>query len=82
MSVLNIATDFAGQVGVNPRRVCIVSNDNLSAVTTLNYLKSATLMGYPILPTDQIFMSYSGGSGIFKPVISGSNITLSAIATG
>ena len=82
MPVLNIATDFAGQVGVIPRKVAILCNDSLGTVTTLNYLKSATKMGYPLLPTDQVFVDYSGGSGIFRPNIVGSNITLVQIAAG
>lgn len=83
MSILQIKTDFAGQASVNPRLVRIVTNDDLSTVTSLNWLKEAEANGYPILPTDFLAIAYSDGSGWFVPNIDlNGNITLVSIDSG
>lgn len=76
MAILQITTDFPGQVGVFPRLVRVLSDDDYATVTAAGYLNSAAGMGVTILPTDFIFASYSDGFGSFNPTISGSNITL------
>lgn len=79
MSILQIKTDFVGQISVNPRLVRIVTDNNLSTVTSQNWLRQAELNGYPFLPTDFVAVAYSGGSGWFFPSIDlNGNITLEA----
>lgn len=81
MSILQIKTDFVGQVSINPRLVRIVTNDNINTVTSLNWLKKEEENGYPIYPTDFIAVSYNGGSNWFYPTIdSDGNITLHQMA--
>jgi len=58
MSIKTITTDFAGQVGVNPRLVRIVSNDDYETITESNYLKGAIAMGYQFYPTDLVAVAY------------------------
>lgn len=78
MSILQIKTEFVGQISVNPRLVRIVTNDNLNTITTQNWLKQEESNGFPIYPTDFIAISYNGGSNWFLPTIDGNgNITLS-----
>lgn len=89
MAILSITTDVAGQTGgfiggVVPRRVAIVSTDNLATVTTAGYLNNASKeTGFNILPTDVIDMWYGYVSGnstgtfeVFTPSISNGVITL------
>lgn len=84
MSIISIYTDVAGQIGVKPRRVAILSSDNLATVTTAGYLNQANLQGYTIEPTDEICMWYGyssflspGTFGIFTPdITNGGLITL------
>lgn len=79
MPILQIKTDFVGQLSVNPRLVRIVTNDDLATVTSLNWLKQAEANGYTIYPTDFIAVAYSGGSAWFNPSIDiNGNITLVA----
>jgi|SRR5579862_6389411 len=59
MGILSITTDTAGQVNVNPRRVKIITNDNLATITTAGYLNPISLQGYIILPTDFLDIDYS-----------------------
>lgn len=77
MPILQITTDFAGQVGVSPRLVRLLCDDDYADVISSGYLNSAAGLGTPILPTDFVFVSYSGGWGSFNPTIVGTNITLS-----
>lgn len=76
MAILQLTTDFAGQVGVYPRLVRLLSDDNYATVTGSGYLNNAAASGVSILPTDFIFASYAGGFTTFNPSIVGSNITL------
>lgn len=62
MGILQITTDTTGQIGVNPRRVKIITTSDLTAVTTAGYLNPATLEGYTIYNTDIIDMWY-GATG-------------------
>lgn len=76
MTILQITTDFAGQVGILPRLVRLLSDDDYSTITGAGYLNGAAAMGVTILPTDFIFASYSDGYGSFNPSFSGPEITL------
>lgn len=58
MGIVKITTDVPAQIGVAPRRVKIISTDNLATVTAAGYLNSATLEGYTIYNTDIIDMWY------------------------
>lgn len=92
MGIVSINTDLPGQIGVRPRRVKIVSTDNLATVTTAGYLNGATLEGYTIYNTDVIDMWYGATIGAnltivtpgtfesFTPSFSNGVITLVAYA--
>ena len=71
MGILQISTDVPAQIGEAPRRVKIISSDNLAAVTTAGYLHAATLEGYTIYNTDIIDMWYGAvglaGGAIYTP---------------
>lgn len=58
MSIVQITTDVAGQINVNPRRVKIIATDNLATVTTAGYLNAKNLMGFALYATDVIDMWY------------------------
>jgi len=62
MGIKSITTNVAGQIGDEPRRVMILTTDNLAAVTTAGYLNRKNLLGYTIYPTDIIDMWYSYAS--------------------
>jgi hypothetical protein len=83
MPILQFTTDVPGQINVNPRKVSIVSSDNFATVTTAGYLNAQLNdQGYPIYPTDFIFMCYNFGVltppsfSIFTPSITNGVITL------
>lgn len=71
MGIVNITTDVPGQIGVKPRRVKIISTDNLATVTTAGYLNGVILEGYTIYNTDIIDMWYgatiSSGPTVVSP---------------
>jgi len=84
MGIVQITTDVPAQIGVAPRRVKILSSDNLATVTAAGYLNTASLEGYTIYATDIIDMWYSyvsqnnpGTYAVFTPAISNGVITLS-----
>lgn len=91
MGIVSITTDLPGQIGVRPRRVKIISTDNLATVTTAGYLNGATLEGYTIYNTDIIDMWYGATTGAnltivtpgtfesFTPSFSNGVITLVAL---
>jgi hypothetical protein len=64
MGILQITTDVPGQIGVKPRRVKIITTDNLATVTTAGYLNNVSLEGYTIYNTDIIDMWYSAVGGL------------------
>lgn len=84
MTILQMATDFAGQVGYVPRRVKIQSTDSYATVTAAGYINGA-INGVTIAPTDIIDMIYnfntSTGIGSYAellPSFSNGILTLSA----
>lgn len=91
MGILSINTNTTGLVGytIEPRRVTMVTTDNLATITTAGYLNNFNKSGFAILPTDVLDVLYSfnqttklGTFGIFQPVFSGvagsQTITLNA----
>ena len=66
MTILSIYTDTTGQIDVSPRRVKIITTDNLATITTAGYLAGAYREGYIMKPTDvfDIIYSYSVTSGV------------------
>jgi hypothetical protein len=81
--LFSISTDSPGQIGVNPRRVKIITYDDLATVMTAGYLNPAALEGYTIYPTDVIDLYYNyvsatnpGTYSEFYPTISNGIITL------
>ena len=89
MGILQITTDTAGQINVNPRRVKIITTDSLSTVTTAGYLNPAQLEGYVILPSDVLDIWYGATSvaipgtySVFLPSISNGVITLTQYVDG
>lgn len=80
MPILQIVTDTTGQVNVNPRRVKIVTSDDLSTVIEAGYLNRNT-SGLNFVSTDVFDISYAyangvGIYGLFLPVFDGQSITL------
>lgn len=85
MPILSITTDTAGQIGVNPRTIKIVTTDSFSVITTAGYLNTTNSQGYLIEPTDTLDIIYSfvqttntGTYGKFLPSFSNGVITLEA----
>jgi len=78
MPILQLTTDFAGQVGIQPRLVRLLSSDTYSTITAPGYVSGVSGMGVVLEPTDFVFASYDGGFGSFNPVFSGSTVTLVA----
>src|SRR6266568_1081663 len=77
MSII-VTTDFAGQIGVNPRLVRVLTTDTLTAIVAPGWLNTTNLLGQSILPTDVLFVSYEGNNfGLFSAAIAGNGqITL------
>jgi hypothetical protein len=83
MSIQNLVMDVAGQIGVNPRRVKMITTDSLATITTAGYLNSQNLEGRALYPTDILDVIYlynaatnSGTYGEFLPSFSAGVITL------
>lgn len=72
MGIRQITTGFAGEVGVNPRLVRIVTTDAYADIIAPNYLNNAAVReGFNFLPSDIIFMHYGNLNGLFSPIITG-----------
>jgi hypothetical protein len=77
MTILSITPeDAAGQVGIKPRKVAIISTDTLAVVTAPGYLNGTANTNLTIQPTDEIHMIYGynastgvGTFAIFIPTI-------------
>lgn len=87
MTILSIMPeDTAGQVGVKPRKVSILSTDSLAVVTATGYLNGTSLQGITLYPTDIIWMTYAystltgtGTFAVFSPTFSNGLITIAEI---
>lgn len=87
MAILEFTCDVAGQINVNPRRIKIITTDNLATVTAAGWLnrQGQVLQGFSFYNTDVIDMNYSynvathaGTYGVFLPSVASSGvITLS-----
>lgn len=83
MAIISIVTNTAGQGGAHPRRVKIITTDDLATVTTSGYLNQTHNNGYPMLSTDIVDMDYlyntltrSGTYAAFTVTVNGGNVTL------
>lgn len=80
MTILQLTTQFVGQVGVEPRLVRLLSTSTLSQIVAANYINNNTDSTISLLPTDFIFAVCSNGFGVFNPSFDGSSITLVPIS--
>ena len=85
MGIKSFNAGFAGQVDVNPRRLQMVTTDNLATITAAGYLKNERLSPMVVKPTDILDVIYdysestnSGTYDVFLPSFSGNVITLAA----
>ena len=85
MGIASINTDVAGQIGINPRRVKMVSYDNYATITAAGYLSPELLGGFAVYPTDIFDVIYnyvaatnSGSYVQLAPAFSNGVITLGA----
>lgn len=83
MTIISLYTDTTGQVSVNPRRVKLITTDDLSAITTAGYLNNSASTSYQICTTDVIDAIYDfntttgiGTYETFTPTFSNGRITL------
>lgn len=89
MGIISYTAELPGQVGVNPRRVKIITTDSLGTVTTAGYFNNQTLLqADPLRPTDfmDIVYSYNVASGTGTNAVlllsfSSGIITASAVQT-
>jgi hypothetical protein len=88
MGIISFVANTTGQVNVNPRRVKVITTDNLATITTAGYLNKSVISADPIYPTDifDIDYSYVASSqtytyGEFTPSFSNGVITLVATAS-
>lgn len=86
MAIISLNTNTTGLIGdqVEPRRVTMVTTDNLATITAAGYMNSAASEGFSLLPTDIMDVQYSynintGAAtfGMFEVSISVGVITLS-----
>lgn len=62
MAILSFTTDVAGQIAVYPRRVKLVTTDDLDTITTAGYLSSATTSANPLYANDFVDVCYEAQS--------------------
>lgn len=85
MPIVNIQTDFAGQVNVNPRIIRIDSTDTYAQITTAGYLSGSQMEGFAFSESDIFAISFGEPTPItqfFVPNFIGNIITLSPITLG
>jgi hypothetical protein len=87
MPIIAFNTHNQGQVGdtIEPRRVTMVTTDNLATITTAGYLNNQNALGNPLSPTDIIETIYNynpqtktGTLGFFQVLQSLGSFTLEA----
>ena len=82
MAILNITTDFAGQIGVEPRIVRIKTNNTIAQVLAPNFLQAAVQSGFTFFPSDIVALTYGTNlSDFFTLSISDSVITLQLLVS-
>lgn len=94
MAILSLNTDTTGLVGksVAPRRVTMVTTDNIATITAAGYMDNYVSQGFTLQPTDVLEVIYdfneltkAGSYGKFKPSFSlgaNSTITLELVDPG
>jgi len=81
MAILSIVTDFAGQQGVHPRLIKLVTNDTYAVVTAQGYLNKLVAGGTVLLETDMAEVVYGDNeTALLNVVFSGGNWTLATPA--
>lgn len=82
MSIREITTDFAGQIGVKPRIIRIFCDDSFATLTTANYLLSAQSQGYVFQNGDIAAVTYGTTpvSQFFTVNLTSTTITLEPMA--
>jgi hypothetical protein len=88
MGLLNLNVNMPGDVGIIPRRVQMLTTDNLATITTAAYLNSTNLQGQAINQTDIFDVIYnynvSTRQGVYielQPAIAAAVITLNEVPT-
>lgn len=78
MTILQMTTDFAGQVGIKPRLVRILVTDGYQNITTPGFFNPITMQGLSLLPNDILFINYNNGNnfGLFFMTIFEGIITI------
>lgn len=72
MGIVSYQTDVVGQVGASPRRIKVVTTDNLATVTAAGYFNTLVKEGIALYPTDFIDIVYNF-TGNINSVGSGTN---------
>lgn len=77
MAITQITTDFAGQDGIAPQIVRIVTTDDYDTITAAGYLDNVQKQGFVLSETDVLLINYDEGasSGFFTVSIDGSGVT-------
>jgi hypothetical protein len=79
MAFKQVQGNTVGQVGRQPRRYTVCCTHTLSQVVAANFLQTQLTSTDPLYPTDVVEVLYGTNSasyGIFRPTISGNDITL------
>lgn len=77
MSIEKITTDFAGQIGVEPRVIRIKTTNTQAEILAPNFLQGAISMGYSFYPTDAALVSVTDNvTDLYRISITPSEITL------
>jgi hypothetical protein len=59
MGIVSVFCDKPGQIGMNPRRVKVVTTADLATITAAGYFNAVTLQGQSLYPTDFVDVVYS-----------------------
>jgi hypothetical protein len=77
MSIFNINTVFAGQVGVHPQIIKVETNNTYAEVTEVNFLANSRKEGHTFNPNDLALVIFADNSvEFFKIAIENFDITL------
>lgn len=77
MGIVSLTTDVAGQVGIKPRTVRLVSTDPLAVVQTAGYLNTYIREGFAIYPTDIFDVIYNYNAALNVGLYQQLNVTMS-----
>lgn len=80
MAILSFRSNFPGQGDTVPRITRLWSNDTLATVTAAGYVnKYKQALIIDLMPTDIVAVRASNGTQMYKPVFTGSTITLTTL---